>query len=58
MSNYDVSLPDDTIFRINLAWISDLETLKNILQKPFTGGGASKVKGLPFIDSGSTIDFA
>ena len=33
MTNYDVSLPDDTIFRINLAWISDLETLKTILQK-------------------------
>ena len=31
--NYDVSLPENTIFRINLAWINDLETLKNILHK-------------------------
>ena len=33
MTNYDVTLPDDTIFRINLAWINDLETLKTILEK-------------------------
>ena len=33
MMNYDVSLPENTIFRINLAWINDLETLKNILHK-------------------------
>ena len=32
MTNYDVTLPKDTIFRINLAWINDLETLKTILQ--------------------------
>ena len=31
---------------------------KGVFQKPFAGGGASKVKGLPFIDSGSTIDLA
>jgi len=33
MANYDVTLPDNVIFRINLAWINDLETLKTILQK-------------------------
>ena len=32
MTNYDVQLPHDTILRINLAWINDLETLKNILE--------------------------
>ena len=32
MTNYDVELPRDTILRINLAWINDLETLKNILE--------------------------
>jgi len=31
---------------------------KGAFQMSFAGGGASKVKGLPFIDSGSTIDFA
>ena len=33
MTNYDVNLPKDTILRINLAWIDNLETLKNILEK-------------------------
>ena len=33
MTNYDVNLPKDTILRINLAWINNLETLKNILEK-------------------------
>ena len=33
LTNYDVELPQDTIYRINLAWINDLETLKNILEK-------------------------
>tara|TARA_A100001037_G_C15059049_1_gene593810 strand:- start:137 stop:715 length:579 start_codon:yes stop_codon:yes gene_type:complete len=33
MTNYDVVLPKDTILRINLAWINDLETLKNILKE-------------------------
>ena len=32
MTNYDVKLPQDTILRINLAWIDDLEILKNILE--------------------------
>ena len=33
MTNYDVTLPKDTVFRINLAWINDLENLKTILEK-------------------------
>ncbi|MDC0186971.1 hypothetical protein OAJ08_02155 [Candidatus Nitrosopelagicus sp.] len=33
LTNYDVNLPDDVIYRINLAWINDLETLKNIIEK-------------------------
>ena len=33
MTNYEVTLPNDTVFRINLAWINDLETLKTILRK-------------------------
>jgi len=33
MTNYDVKLPYDTILRINLAWINDLETLKQILER-------------------------
>ena len=32
ITNYDVNLPDDVIFRINLAWIDDLKTLKKILE--------------------------
>tara|TARA_B100000029_G_scaffold488092_1_gene544263 strand:+ start:2974 stop:3522 length:549 start_codon:yes stop_codon:yes gene_type:complete len=32
MTNYDVNLPKDTILRINLAWIDNLEILKNILE--------------------------
>ena len=28
-----MNLPDDVIFRINLAWINDLETLEDILKK-------------------------
>ena len=31
--NYDVNLPDDVVYRINLAWISDLDTLTSILEK-------------------------
>ena len=33
LTNYDVNLPDDVIYRINLARINDLDTLKNILEK-------------------------
>tara|TARA_Y100000996_G_scaffold411235_1_gene395004 strand:- start:2845 stop:3414 length:570 start_codon:yes stop_codon:yes gene_type:complete len=32
LTNYSVNLPDETIYRINLAWINDLDTLKNILE--------------------------
>ena len=33
LTNYDVKLPENAIYRINLAWINDLDTLKNILEK-------------------------
>ena len=33
LTNYDFSIPKDAIFRINLAWISDLNTLEKILEK-------------------------
>ena len=33
ITNYDVNLPADVIFRINLAWINDLETLEKILKE-------------------------
>lgn len=33
LSNYNVELPDDTIYRINLAWIDDLKTLEKILEE-------------------------
>ena len=33
LTNYDVNLPDDVIFRINLAWINDLGSLRDILDK-------------------------
>ena len=33
LTNFDISLPDETIFRVNLAWIDNLENLKNILKK-------------------------
>jgi len=32
LTNYDMTLPSDTVYRINLAWINDLDTLKNILE--------------------------
>ena len=32
ITSYDINLPKNTIFRINLAWINDLDTLKNILE--------------------------
>ena len=31
--NHDFPIPKDAIFRINLAWISNLEILKEILEK-------------------------
>ena len=33
LTNYDIKLPENVIYRINLAWIDNLETLKNILDK-------------------------
>jgi len=33
LSNYNISIPEDAIFRINLAWVSDLDKLKKILRK-------------------------
>jgi hypothetical protein len=33
LSNYDLSLPVDSVFRINLAWINNLDDLKNLLIK-------------------------
>ncbi len=32
LTNYDIDLPKNVIYRINLAWINDLETLKKILK--------------------------
>ena len=31
--NYGIPFPDETIFRINLAWVNSLDELKNLLQK-------------------------
>ena len=31
--NYDMDFPDDTVLRINMAWVKDLNTLRNILAK-------------------------
>jgi len=33
LSNYDFELPSHVVFRINLAWISDLKSLTQILEK-------------------------
>ena len=33
LSNYNFPIPENSIFRINLAWINDLEELKSILKK-------------------------
>ena len=33
LTNYDVDLPDDVIYRVNLAWINDLDNLKEIIKK-------------------------
>lgn len=33
LTNYDIPIPDDVIFRINLAWVNDLSELKNLLEK-------------------------
>ena len=31
--NYGIDVPEDTILRVNLAWCSDINELKNILEK-------------------------
>lgn len=33
LSNYDVPIPEDCIFRINLAWINNLDELESLLKK-------------------------
>ena len=33
LTNYDIDIPQDAIFRINLAWINNLEELQTILEK-------------------------
>lgn len=33
LTNYDILLPENSIFRINLAWINTLEELKSLLKK-------------------------
>jgi len=32
-SNYAIPFPDETIYRINLAWVNSIEELENLLQK-------------------------
>ena len=33
LTNYDLPVPKEAIFRINLAWVNSLEELKNLLKK-------------------------
>ena len=33
LTNYDIDIPQDAIFRINLAWINNLEELQTMLEK-------------------------
>ena len=33
IESYDIQLPDDAVFRINLAWCNSLQELENKLQK-------------------------
>lgn len=33
LTNYDIPIPDNAIFRINLAWVNELDELKNLLEK-------------------------
>ena len=33
LTNYDVDIPEDAVFRINLAWINNLRELQTILEK-------------------------
>jgi len=32
-SNYAIPIPDETVYRINLAWVNSIEELENLLQK-------------------------
>ena len=33
LTNYDLPVPKEAIFRINLAWVNSLEELKNLIKK-------------------------
>ena len=33
LTNYDIPIPENSIFRINLAWINSLDELEELLQK-------------------------
>lgn len=33
LTNYNVPIPEDAVFRINLAWVNDLDDLKTLLRK-------------------------
>lgn len=33
LTNYNIPIPDDAVFRINLAWVNSLEELENLLIK-------------------------
>ena len=33
LANYEIDIPQDAIFRVNLAWINNLEELEVILKK-------------------------
>ena len=32
-SNYNIPFPDETIYRINLAWVDSIQELKELLNK-------------------------
>ncbi|MEM4245612.1 MAG: hypothetical protein QXR60_05420, partial [Candidatus Nanoarchaeia archaeon] len=36
LTNYKVPIPENAVYRINLAWINDLTELKNLLEKHLT----------------------
>ena len=33
LTNYDIPLPDNSVFRINLAWINTIDELKSLVKK-------------------------
>ena len=33
LTNYEIDIPQDAIFRVNLAWINNLKELEVILEK-------------------------